>query len=284
MNFNIYYTLLNMDENHGIIYRITNQVNGKCYIGQTKKYYGEKNGGLKRRWKNHVSTAHNPNKQGCPYFGNAIIKHGANNFKPEVLLYCNIEDRDIYEIKMIDAYQSNNPKFGYNISIGGSGVHSQRHVTEEFRDRISQSQNLTTNLTGITVIENKDGSIRGYKVQRNINGIRNEKAFVHKKYTLDQNLERAKKWLEQLKVDGNKDNDNKYNRVVKLPRNISYYIDKHTKEKLGYNINVMKNGKSHVKCICKKNLTMDEKLKIAIQMRDELKESLCKNEEVSSQK
>jgi len=39
-----------MDKNYGIIYRIINIENGKCYIGQTKEYYGNKIGGAKRRW------------------------------------------------------------------------------------------------------------------------------------------------------------------------------------------------------------------------------------------
>lgn len=56
----------------GKIYRITNLVNNKIYIGQTIR-------DLKVRFKQHCY------KKGCTYLHNAILKYGKENFKIELI-------------------------------------------------------------------------------------------------------------------------------------------------------------------------------------------------------
>ena len=89
----------------GIIYLITNLINGKQYIGQTTKihlfndYWGS--GLLIKR---------------------AINKYGKENFKKEILKD-NINSKlelDIFEKQYIQQYNTLIP-IGYNISIGGNG-------------------------------------------------------------------------------------------------------------------------------------------------------------------
>lgn len=62
-----------------LIYKITNQVNGKCYIGQTIKSAEE-------RWKEHRQHAFgtHPNDQNKALY-RAIRKYGLDNFTFEVV-------------------------------------------------------------------------------------------------------------------------------------------------------------------------------------------------------
>lgn len=90
----------------GIIYRITNKVNGKSYIGQTRYT-------LEFRWRQHQHKSDNT------YFHNAIRKYGKDNFTIEILEECNISDLDSKEIFYIAKYDTFNN--GYNLTIGGSG-------------------------------------------------------------------------------------------------------------------------------------------------------------------
>lgn len=86
-----------------IIYKITNLINGKIYIGQTKykdkEYFGS---GLKIR--------------------RAIKKYGLVNFKKEIIEYCSSKkDMDEKEKKWILILKTTDPEIGYNIADGGQG-------------------------------------------------------------------------------------------------------------------------------------------------------------------
>ena len=90
----------------GIIYKITNKVNNKSYIGQTRYT-------IEFRWKQHQ------HKKDNTYFHNAIHKYGVENFSIEILEECNIEDLNQKEIFYIAKYDTF--KNGYNLTIGGDG-------------------------------------------------------------------------------------------------------------------------------------------------------------------
>lgn len=90
----------------GIIYKITNKVNGKSYIGQTRYT-------IEFRWKQHQ------HKKDNTYFYNAIHKYGVENFSIEILEECNIEDLNSREIFYIAKYDTFNN--GYNLTIEGDG-------------------------------------------------------------------------------------------------------------------------------------------------------------------
>jgi group I intron endonuclease len=86
-----------------IIYKTTNLINNKIYIGQSKY-------------------------NNCDYLGSgsllkkAIKKYGKQNFKKEIIEYCHtkehLNEREIY---WIDYYNSRDSEIGYNLSIGGCG-------------------------------------------------------------------------------------------------------------------------------------------------------------------
>lgn len=88
------------------IYKTTNLINGKFYIG--KRVYRKRDD----NW--YLGSG--------IYLNRAIQKYGRTNFKKEIIEWCdNKEDlckREIFWIKELDA---NNPLIGYNISKGGEG-------------------------------------------------------------------------------------------------------------------------------------------------------------------
>jgi group I intron endonuclease len=96
----------------GFIYKITNLVSKKCYIGETKEDTPEK------RWKGHIQSI--KRSEGCPALKCAIKKYGIEKFKFEVLIICFDEDRFIYEKEYIKKYNCQVPN-GYNILPGGEG-------------------------------------------------------------------------------------------------------------------------------------------------------------------
>jgi group I intron endonuclease len=93
----------------GEIYKITNLVNGKIYIGQTRRT-------VKIRWKEHLSNSFNLNKDNKLY--QAIRKHGTENFSIETIDSANtLIDLNKKEIYWIDFF--NSFKYGYNSTLGG---------------------------------------------------------------------------------------------------------------------------------------------------------------------
>lgn len=90
----------------GFIYKITNKVNGKSYIGQTRYT-------VEFRWRQHK------NKKDDSHFHLAIQKYGADNFTVETLEECEVENLDSREIFYIAKY--NTFMEGYNTTIGGGG-------------------------------------------------------------------------------------------------------------------------------------------------------------------
>ncbi|HHQ4326847.1 TPA: GIY-YIG nuclease family protein [Clostridium perfringens] len=112
-----------MRETKGIIYKITNIINNKIYIGQTTlSFY--------RRYRDGFKKCHNA------YLQRSIDKYGLNNFKVEILAKNkSIKELDKLEIELINEYDSCNPEHGYNMKTGGgNGKH-----TEESLKRISKA-------------------------------------------------------------------------------------------------------------------------------------------------
>jgi group I intron endonuclease len=111
------------------IYRITNTVNGKCYVGQTIQ-------SLEKRWNNHCYAALRGHAQ--QRLSRAIRKYGRDAFTVEILEDCSHtthEHIDAREIHWIAEYNSTNPRFGYNMTEGGEGG----VPTDEVRAKMSAS-------------------------------------------------------------------------------------------------------------------------------------------------
>lgn len=97
------------------IYKITNLINNKVYIGQSIN--------IQERWKAHRHRPFNSNSVDYDsLLYRAIRKYGLANFRFEVLEECERESLNNREIFYIQKYESSNPDFGYNISNGGAGT------------------------------------------------------------------------------------------------------------------------------------------------------------------
>lgn len=95
----------------GIIYCITNTVNGKRYIGQTTMP-------LYKRW-----HAHQKAYGRCVSISAAIQKYGAGAFEVvEIDRAYNRQDLDAKEISHIELAGTLSPVFGYNLRPGGMSV------------------------------------------------------------------------------------------------------------------------------------------------------------------
>lgn len=108
-----------------LIYKITNEINGKCYIGQTVNSFDRRYDGGK--WWLYTSNIH---------LKRAVKKYGLENFslsivEENILSESTLDQKEIYYIKK---YNSLYP-YGYNFLEGGSG---RKHHAET-ADKISLS-------------------------------------------------------------------------------------------------------------------------------------------------
>jgi group I intron endonuclease len=99
-----------------IVYKATNTVNGKVYIGKTVRY-------LSHAKARHHQRAKFVWKYGClGHFYNAIRKHGFEAFAWEIV-YRGTSDADIQakERELIADLSACDPSVGYNMTPGGDG-------------------------------------------------------------------------------------------------------------------------------------------------------------------
>lgn len=118
----------------GYIYKITNKIDGKIYIGQTTKT-------PQQRFLMHVSSA----RSGLnTRFAEAIRTYGPDAFTVEILEITKKSSLDTREIHWISKLKSYEPDIGYNRTNGGSGgntyVFKSDKEMEEIRDKIRKSK------------------------------------------------------------------------------------------------------------------------------------------------
>lgn len=107
------------------IYKITNKVNGKTYVGQTVNY--------NKRKRSHVSYLNNGNHSNL-YLQRAWNKYGKDSFVFTLICECEIEELDDMECLYIEKYNSLYGNKGYNLLTGGQ---SYRTFTDDVKKRMS---------------------------------------------------------------------------------------------------------------------------------------------------
>lgn len=139
------------------IYKITNLVNGKVYIGQTTNY--------NRRFSEHKKMGYG--KEDSKYLYNAMSHYGIENFKFEVIEKCeNYNEREKYWIKHYNSYCGAEGGWGYNMTEGGEEppLHIKEnspfatHSQEDVNKVIDLIQNTKISFIDIAKMTNYDAS------------------------------------------------------------------------------------------------------------------------------
>lgn len=116
------------------IYKITNKINNKIYIGQVY------NKTIYDRFKRHIKSA-------CPSsnskIGRAIYKYGAENFViEEIDRASSLDELNKKEIYWISFYNSTKSDIGYNLTPGGDGGNTYLCKTDKEMDEIKHKLSI----------------------------------------------------------------------------------------------------------------------------------------------
>lgn len=171
-----------------IIYKSTNNITGKVYIGQTTQT-------LEKRVNNHIKESKtNKNRP----FMSAINKYGKDNFIFEIIdSATDLDELNDKEIYWINYYNSVSPN-GYNITGGGQG--KKMMVTNELSKRISKGLKNSEKWQ-----ETKNSEEYKIKMEKSFIGWFRGKKFTkeHKEKIWEKNKDRilgfnkstSKKWI-----------------------------------------------------------------------------------------
>ncbi len=119
---------------NNIVYCHTNKINGKKYIGITKRKLEERCGTNGVDYKNSTR------------FYNAILKYGWENFDHEILEEnLTREEANEREQYYINLYNTMDDRYGYNITSGGDNNFYRIPLTEEQKQLVSENTKKAMN-------------------------------------------------------------------------------------------------------------------------------------------
>ena len=160
---------------HGIIYRATNKLNGKKYIGKSMR-------GIVSANHRHYHNAFVANK--TTKFYNAIRKHGWDNFMWDIV-YSNIPKEQLSVAEICAIYTLDAIDSGYNLSSGGNGGDTFSSQSDERKEIIRKNLSISlknsekhakylANQAGKTLEE-----LYGYEKAKDIKRKRSESLLGH---------------------------------------------------------------------------------------------------------
>jgi group I intron endonuclease len=245
--------LLKPNEFHkvqGEIYKITNIVTEKSYIGQTRSH--RLNHGKYRpfghlgRFRDHIAEANSNKKNQCRYLNSSLLKYGFENFKCELILTCYVEDLDSYEVQYISQYKTKFPN-GYNLTDGGQArgslkgekiiLNESELVKPEIKKKITlKKSDYTKKLISDRLKESKSDP-----EHRNMMMIHAQKQHLSKKFEVFRNVTICESDIDKyihvirnnrleyeyirVKIDGNRTNFiGKYETTDKLKERAREFI------------------------------------------------------------
>lgn len=192
----------------GIIYKVTNKVNGKIYIGMTVNDF-------EKRKRDHIAMAKRGDERNR-YFQNAINKYGEDSFSWEIIdtdiSQENLDEKEIYWISHYNSFGEG----GYNLTEGGGGVsgykwseEAKKDASRRLKGKYSGENSPKTTLTNQEVLEIKDLLIYGkgldfisdaYNISNNaIRSIRN--GYTWKSLISDEDVAKMQKASTFLTVE-----------------------------------------------------------------------------------
>ena len=144
----------------GYIYKVTNKVNGKVYIGQTIQ-------SVKARWQRHCNTKNKSKGEMQMQIKRAILKYGKENFTIETLEECDsalLNARERYYISYFDSYKN-----GYNSTEGGQDGVKPLQTPEEIQKEVVELYACEFSLRAISKEYNIDKTtVKGILVAHNV--------------------------------------------------------------------------------------------------------------------
>lgn len=144
----------------GYIYKVTNKINGKIYIGQTIQ-------SVKDRWYRHCGKSGISKAELNTHFKRAILKYGKENFTIETIEVCDsteLNDREKFYISYYNSYIN-----GYNSTIGGQDGSKPFKTSKEDETQIISLYNCGCSLREIGREFNLDKTtVKGILVRHNI--------------------------------------------------------------------------------------------------------------------
>lgn len=227
------------------IYKITNKINGKCYIGQSNDIH--------RRWKQELA----PNAKLNPHLARAFEKYGIDNFEFEIIEECQRNQLNIREQFYIEIYNSIDPLLGYNKTKGGDGNLGRHFIMSD-----EQKEKIKTANTGRKYTDIQLENIR-YACQHKIDP--NQQViycYETNKYYLS--IGKAAKELNICKdsirhvIDGSANHALNYrfckisddiNEFIESCQKLDSYLNKHNITLKQYYIRLAKPNKKQVICI-----------------------------------
>lgn len=206
-----------------VIYKVTNKINGKIYIGYATNF--------KKRKSIHRYNYLNENEN-TSYLHKSMKKHGWENFEWEIILEnATLDD----EIRLIEEYQSfHTTGKGYNLTKGGDG-NLGWIMQDDTKDKISKKAKGNKNCLGRILSENTKE-----KISKKIKQIGIDKKELKYKqiaesllevlYMITESIEKPKrkcdeKQLEVLRKNSQKMKETGHN------ENVRQIISKKLKEK-----------------------------------------------------
>lgn len=126
----------NFKDKKGVVYKYTNNINGKIYVGITTR-------DIETRHKEHLNSLNRDF-----VFYRAIKRYGSDNFKFEVIDRENnfekLLEKERYYIQKYNSYVNNENSNGYNMTQGGEGTFGYEH-TKETRLLLSEQKKFLYN-------------------------------------------------------------------------------------------------------------------------------------------
>jgi len=178
----------------GIIYLITNTVNDKKYVGQTRQQ-------LNKRWLAHITESRIHSDR--PLY-KAINKYGLEKFKIRILEECNVDilnEREIWWIDFLDSYRG-----GYNATTGGEYFEHTEDTKQKISETMSNVSRSDEWKESISIgLKNKleRGEKWGMFLQKNLGGTHAKRKIQGKSITTGEIVEFDGTREAALKVTGN---------------------------------------------------------------------------------
>lgn len=171
------------------IYKISNDINDKVYIGKTLLT-------IEERWKEHKRDANKRRNEKRPLYS-AINKYGEEHFYIEEIEECHteiIDDREKYWIKYYNSYG----KGGYNATEGGDGKPQFNY--DEIYQLWQKGKTVTEIELEIGCCQDTiDSALRNYNISSEDRRRRNSRSIAKNLCMLDKNTEEILQEFETIK-------------------------------------------------------------------------------------